>query len=329
MDEVQRNLPLASVIVITYNQERCLAKTLDSILSQKCDFDIEIVIGDDCSKDATRSIMASYSNKYSNVKSYYNEKNLGLVGNYISTLKHCSGKYIAMCDGDDVWIDENKLSKQVAIMESNQEIGLVYTDVEINSVVTGEKFVRRCQDPSDELFTQLLKGNIITISSVCMRASLLELIDFDEFINEGFKMQDYPMWLTLCHYTKFYRIPEVMVSYLIDHPILKSDEVMRHACDFDANTTNIRLLFWERYQDETKLTKTEILDEHYKMEIRAGLQYNDRKHVDNYIGELGTVNVYYKRLHVLCKSVVGFYVYQLYRRITGKRKTPLQLYFGN
>jgi glycosyltransferase involved in cell wall biosynthesis len=321
--------PLVSIIVITYNQEHLLAKTLDALLAQQCDFQYEIIIGDDCSIDGTREIIRKYAKTYSCVRYIFNENNLGLVRNYISTISHACGTYIAMCDGDDIWVDEYKLAKQVNIMEKNPDIGLVYTDVIINAVITGEKYRRYCLDPEKDIFTQLLKGNFITISTACFRSSLLQYINFQDFIDQTFRMQDYPMWLVMCHHCQFYHIAEPMVSYLIDHKIVKSDDVMKHACDFDANTTKIRLFYLDKYPKKTNLTKEYILDQHYKMQVRSGLHYNDRKHVLDNLKCMSDHNYYEKRLLFFCKSIIGFYMYQLYRLIAGKRKTNLEMYFGN
>ena len=321
--------PLVSVVVITYNQERLLPETLDALLAQQCDFPYEIIVGDDCSTDGTRKVMADYANKHSCIKLSLNKVNLGLVGNFISTVKIATGKYIALCDGDDVWLDKNKLKCQVDIMENHKDIGLVYTDVVINSEITNEKFIRQCPNPSRYLFTQLLMGNFITASSVCFRKSLLKYINFDEFINNGFKMQDYPMWLTMCHYTRFYRIEEPMVSYRINNKVVNSCNVMKEACDFDANTTIIRLHFMDKYPNTTNLTKSYILDQHYKMQIRAAMHDNNRKEVIKYLSMLHEYGNYEKRLMLYCKSLVGFYCYLIYRKITGKRKSKLEMYFGN
>lgn len=326
MDEIK---PLVSIVVITYNQEQLLPKTLDALLAQQCDFPYEIIIGDDCSTDGTRDVIKKYADTNTCIKPIYNEINLGLVSNYISTISNTSGQYIAMCDGDDIWVDEYKLAKQVNIMESNPEIGLVYTDVIINAVVTGEKYRRYCPDPEKEVFSQLLKGNFITISTVCFRSSLLQYVNFRDFIEHKFRMQDYPMWLIMCHYCKFYHIAEPMVSYLIDHKIVKSNDVMRHACDFDANTTKIRLYYLNKYPAKTTLTRDYIFDQHYRMQIRSGLHYNDREHVLQNLKLISKLNSYEKRLLFYCRCYIGFYMYQLYRLLTGKKKTNLEMYFGN
>ena len=134
--------PLASIVVITYNQEHSLPVTLDCLLKQKTNFPIEIVVGEDCSTDGTREVLADYAQRYPDViHPIYNEKNKGILGNYVSTLSQCRGKYISGCAGDDHWDDEQKLQMQVDIMESHPEVGLVYTDVIVDSVATNQRLI--------------------------------------------------------------------------------------------------------------------------------------------------------------------------------------------
>ena len=325
---MEEELPLVSIIVITYNQEKCLPGVLDALLAQQCSFLYEIIVSDDCSKDLTREVMADYAKKHPCIKPNYNEKNLGLVGNYIEAVFKCHGKYIAMCDGDDIWNDPTKLQKQVDVMESDSTIGLVYTDVIINSVVTGQKYTRRCQNPQKNLFTQLLIGNFMTISTVCFRSELLQYVDFDAFKKNGFIMQDYPMWLSLCHHTRFYRIPEPMVTYLIDHKVVNTNEVSLHACRFDENSTKIRLHYLRQHPEATSLIESDILDAHYRIGYKSGLNTNDRRRTLSYVAKIAKKSKYEKRLILICWSRLAFCCYLAYRKRFVK-KNPLDMYFGN
>ena len=321
--------PFVSIIVITYNQEHCLAKTLDAILAQHCTFEYEVIVSDDCSKDKTRDVITSYCQRYECIVPIFNEANLGLVDNYIHAISKTRGKYIAMCDGDDVWIDSQKLQKQIDVMETDPEVGLVYTDVVIDSVVTNEKYIRRCADPKDDVFSQLLVGNFITVSTACFRASLLKYVDFDAFRSNGFIMQDYPMWLSMCHYTRFHHIPEPMVSYLIDHKVVNSSEVSLHACRFDENTTKIRSYYLQRFPNATQMTESEIWDAHYRIGYRSGINTKDRKRALEYVEKITDKSKYEQRLRIICRSNVLFHMYLVYRRKCLKPKSQLDLYFGN
>ena len=322
--------PLASIVVITYNQEKSLPVTLDSLLAQKTSFPFEIVVGDDCSKDGTREVLADYARRYPEIiRPIYNEHNLGILGNYVSTLSHCKGKYLSACAGDDFWNDPEKLQLQVDIMEKDPEIGLVYTDVYLDSVVTNEKSEKICHDLEENVFTQLLRGCFITAPSVCYRASLLEYVDFDIFKREGFIMEDYPMWLTFSLHTKFFHLKRPTITYRIEREYIKNARVVcLHACEFDEGTTAVRLHFLRKYPDRTTLTEDEILDAHYRICFLAGLNMNDREYTKKYIDKMITRTPYVKRMCWICSSPVLFWGYQVYRGLTGKKRTPLQMYFG-
>ena len=111
--------PMVSVCVITYNQEAYIQQCLESILQQETNFEYDVVVGEDCSTDNTASIIKSLSEFGQNIQLLKNTSNLGVLPNFIRTLKACKGKYIAFCEGDDYWIDEHKLQKQVDFLEQN------------------------------------------------------------------------------------------------------------------------------------------------------------------------------------------------------------------
>lgn len=122
------NIPLVSVLIISYNHEQYMAQTLESVLMQKTNFHFEIVVGDDASPDNTRGICEAYIQKYPDIiRVLPTPHNLGVVPNYIRTLKACRGKYIAHLDGDDYWIDAEKLQKQVDRLEADPDLTICYT----------------------------------------------------------------------------------------------------------------------------------------------------------------------------------------------------------
>ena len=119
---------LLSVLIIAYNHEAYIAQTLDSVVTQKTDFAFDIVIGDDASTDKTRDICADYAEKYPHlIRLLPATANLGVVPNYIRTLAACRGTYVAHLDGDDYWIDVNKLQKQVNKLENDEDLTICYT----------------------------------------------------------------------------------------------------------------------------------------------------------------------------------------------------------
>lgn len=126
----EKNLPLVSVAIITYNQKDYLKECIESVLEQNYT-NIEIVVADDCSKDGTQEMLKEYNEKYPNkfiLK--LSEINQGITKN--SNLAHfaCNGKYIAWMGGDDLMLP-NKISKQVEYMESNSECTICYHNLDV------------------------------------------------------------------------------------------------------------------------------------------------------------------------------------------------------
>ena len=111
-----------SVIVVTYNHEKYIAKAINSILAQETDFKYEILIGDDASTDSTADIVMQYASQNPDIiKAVCREKNVGATKNAYSLLKSAKGKYLATLEGDDMWTDVNKLKLQVDFLEDNPQ----------------------------------------------------------------------------------------------------------------------------------------------------------------------------------------------------------------
>lgn len=160
-----------SIFLLTYNQEQFIAQTINSILMQKTNFNFQIVIGEDCSTDGTRSICKTFAEKYSNKIKLLPalEKNIGLIANYMRTIKACEGKYIAICDGDDYWIDENKLQKQVSFLEDNPNYSIVYSKLKklFPDGTFKESIQRKLKQAGD--FDDLVFENVIPSVTVLFR----------------------------------------------------------------------------------------------------------------------------------------------------------------
>lgn len=135
--------PLLSIALITYNQEKYIAECIESMINQLTDFPFEIVIGEDFSTDNTRNICIDYQKKYPHlIRILAHDSNLGMMGNWIATINACVGDYVAICEGDDYWIDPLKLQKQVDFLSANTSFSLcatrskidMYGDITINTI---------------------------------------------------------------------------------------------------------------------------------------------------------------------------------------------------
>lgn len=124
MDQSQsKPIVTVSVCMITYNHARYIAEAIEGVIMQRSTFPIELIISDDCSTDNTRDICETYQNRYPEILKLLpkEEKNFGVMANFVNTLLKCNGKYIALCEGDDYWTDPYKLQKQVDFLEANPE----------------------------------------------------------------------------------------------------------------------------------------------------------------------------------------------------------------
>lgn len=159
-----------SVFMLTYNQEDFIAQAIEGVLMQKTNFPFQLVIGEDFSADKTREICTNYAEKYPDrIKLILNDTNLGLGVNYVNTHRECSGKYVAICDGDDYWTDPFKLQKQVGFLESNYDYNIVFTNNE-NIYPSGKRNVREVKNiPETSSFEDLVQGNYIASVTAMFR----------------------------------------------------------------------------------------------------------------------------------------------------------------
>src|SRR6516164_8232942 len=116
-----------SVFMITYNHGKYISEAIESIVSQKTNFEFELVIGEDCGPDDTRAICEQYAAKYPDIINLLpSDKNYGPMGNTIRVMYACTGKYVALCEGDDYWTDPYKLQKQVDFLEANPDFSICF-----------------------------------------------------------------------------------------------------------------------------------------------------------------------------------------------------------
>lgn len=121
----KNNHLLVSIFCITYNHGKFIAKAIEGFLMQQCDFNTEIIIGDDCSTDGTTEIIDAYIARYpGKIRRLKASKNMGANQNVIRVALETNGKYVATCDGDDFWTDPLKLQKQVDFLESNPDYAM-------------------------------------------------------------------------------------------------------------------------------------------------------------------------------------------------------------
>ena len=232
MDEGPHNSdkPLVSVIVVTYCQEGTIARTLDSILSQRTDFNFEIVIGEDASTDGTRTVCENYARRFPDVvRLMPKADNKGLVRNYFDTLMQCRGDFIADCAGDDFWCDDHKLQKQADVLMNSPEVSVVHTAWYNYDHYTGTKrCVKVPPTNSNECIRKIAlqeKYPVIQLSTALYRRHIIleaikEAPEF--FFSDNIPCEDLQIAYFLSKAGKVAYIPQATLCYSIGQASLSS-----------------------------------------------------------------------------------------------------------
>jgi glycosyltransferase involved in cell wall biosynthesis len=226
-------LPLVSVVITSYNQSATISQTIVSILSQKCDFPFEIIIGDDYSDDGTQEICTEFQNHFPDIiHTIFHEKNIGVAANWILSIKQARGKYIAACAADDYWSVNSKLQMQADILENNADIGLCYTDFDVlisesNKSIIKRNFLKNKNYPGYEgnnLLLDIFNGRVqIATHTVLFKKELFDkYVPVNDYIKFKFPIEDWPTWLILSKYCYFKYLAQSTAVYRKGHESLSN-----------------------------------------------------------------------------------------------------------
>jgi len=200
--------------MITYNQELFVAEALESVVCQKTEFRFEVVISDDCSTDSTLSIIQSYKQRFPDlIRIIPRAENLGMIPNFLETIRECKSKYVAFLEGDDYWTDDHKLQKQVDLLERDTTVAVCFHPVKIKNQQTGTlekintKKISRITTTKD-----ILKFNYIQTGSVVFRNTDKGV--FPDWIR-SLTMGDWPVHILNSLHGDIYYLPQTMGVYRV------------------------------------------------------------------------------------------------------------------
>ncbi|WP_445730840.1 glycosyltransferase [Mariniflexile sp.] len=206
-----------SVCVITYGHEKYIQQSIESILMQVCNFEMELIVANDKSPDHTDKIIKNIIKthpKGSVIKYLNREVNLGMMPNFIDAINNCTGEYVALCEGDDYWIDPLKLQKQVDFLDENKGFVLCFHNAEILNSLTNESnlFVDR-YDFSEYTAKDIFGNWLIPTASMVFRNVIKNsLPSFMISSTHG----DLGLQIYLNEFGRFYAMKEVMSVYRIN-----------------------------------------------------------------------------------------------------------------
>ena len=131
---MSNDAPIVTVVCITYGHEEFISQALDSFLMQKTTFPYQILVGEDKGSDRTAEIVMEYAEKYPDkIIPFIREENMGAQRNLIDLCRRAGTEYIALCEGDDYWIDDHKLQKQYDFMEEHKEYRACFHNTRIQA----------------------------------------------------------------------------------------------------------------------------------------------------------------------------------------------------
>ncbi|MFM9911829.1 MAG: glycosyltransferase [Chitinophagaceae bacterium] len=205
-----------SVCMITYNQENFITQAIESVLMQRCDFDFELIIGEDNSTDTTRKICELYQEKYpAIIKLLPASENMGMLKNFLRSYKACNGKYIAFLEGDDYWTDAAKLQKQVNFLTQNNEYSICFHNVIM-------KFQRANENAEKPFHANLTKYSFETedlLKQWFIPSASVVFVNYPDFVFPDWfvncKSGDIPFLLLMSLRGKINYINEIMSVYRI------------------------------------------------------------------------------------------------------------------
>ncbi len=314
---MENNRTLISVIIPSYNRSDTVGETIDSILAQKVNADIEIIIGDDCSTDShVKEVLDSYQAKYPDIiHVYYREKNMRLGANWAQCVKDCHGEFICNCDNDDYWHNPNKLQLQLDYMRQHPECNICITDHRTHNRSTGElKEEKAYFDHSIPTQRAMWGGSHFCNATIMYRAAFLKShIDLDEWIRRRLSLQDWPAWVILTAYTSIDIIPVSTATFGIETvSITRPDTYERYTARLEQDREVCKYLgelfpkefpytddMWEHYQNHCLMMMA-----FRKHDFRAAKQYGKK------------ASPFIKR--TISQSRLLFEAFMLYRNLKNK-----------
>lgn len=258
-----------SVICVTYNHEKYIREALDSILMQETSCEYEVLIGEDCSTDSTRSILKEYEASYpGKFRMYYRDINLGATKNEYELFMDAKGKYIAALELDDIWTDKNKLQRQFDFLEAHPEYIGVSHDFNIidskgNVIENNDnKEIKNFFNKPFTLDDFLEKGFVFQTGTHFYRNIYRDGKDYSIIYTADRLIRDKTVLSLLLDRGNFYILPECMSAY---------------RRFFDENATNGRNVTNANLELDlyTKVQHVERLNKYFEGRIDYSWQWSD------------------------------------------------------
>lgn len=244
MNQIEKSMPLVSVIIPVYNAEQTICETLDSVFSQSHK-NLQVIVVDDASTDGSLEKIKNYTDTRLEIIQLAVNGNICAARN--CALDQAKGDYIAFLDGDDIWMP-TKIEKQVAFLEKEPSFGACFTWAEI---IDENSCTHSLENPEiawfhdvfhegnrshREWFMRLLTGgNFFCCSSSLVRAEIVRKIGKQNLIL--LQLQDFEYWIRVLSHCDVHIICEELTRYrrIIDGNSLSADNDVNRARTSNEN----------------------------------------------------------------------------------------------
>ncbi|MBN1186460.1 MAG: glycosyltransferase [Bacteroidales bacterium] len=315
---------LVDILMPAYNQEQYISQAIRSVLMQKSTFAFRLIIGEDCSTDITLQICEKFANLYPDkILLLKHSSNIGMAANYKELFDTVTSKYVAILEGDDYWTDKHKLQKQVDILESNPEVGLVHTNY-FSLYENGKKKKGHLWEKTDSNSGNVIGPYQITSVNInplttCFRADLAkENVDFDFIIDNRLLTVDVFLWAEICRRSSVFYIDEISGIYRVHSRSLTGNREISAIEKFSATSLSLVNYLMEKYNTPTEI-KEAFLSQHkidliyqYLLANQPENAKKELSHVKNLRSlkqKIIYISAKYKSLNFLCKLMSKYYMF--------------------
>jgi len=275
--------PLVSIVCTVYNKETWLVDTIKSFLAQKTDFPFEILLIDDASTDGSSIILQKYADSYpDSIRLFSNETNLGIAKTWKKICLEARGHYIARCDGDDIWIDSEKLQKQVQALKENPSYKWCSTDIayidqkgqEIEKAVFRNKEL-----PFVDSYEQMLVTRGFTAPSTWLVEKDL-MLEVNQELDVTTADDTFDMQLDLFQRTDKLYLDIVTVAYRVHEGSDSRPKDFSRLCRRFDRLLQTQLSYLDKYPkaDYKKMTQI-LLDQNNTYEIQLSKPVDSLSHI--------------------------------------------------
>lgn len=293
--------PIVSICCITYNHQDYIEEALKSFLMQETTFPFEIIIHDDASPDNTANIIREYEKLYPQIiKPIYqteNQKSKFKSGmNPRFNYPRAKGKYIALCEGDDYWVDPLKLQKQVDFLEENEEYGMIYTKSKVYIQVS-KKFRKALIGEKPSPKGILFEKKIPTLTILFRTSTFYNYMEKFKQETVNWRMGDYPLCIYFYYNSKIYFLDEVTSVRRLLQESASNFKDGGKRMKFIKDSMEMVFFYGEIYLDKK---------EYKKLVNHKLIAYYD----SSIIYDFKKTNLYYKEINAYksVKSLTKFYV---------------------